>query len=168
MRAKLAVGGLALALGLTGLTSPASASSSADCPWGTVNGSVVYTPALTTNLFSGSWNMSLTMTCVGTAPSAGAYSLTLSGTNTESCTSGTANGNVTGTGPLGALTGTAGYQRFGIHLYGFPPYATSTFTSGGHTFTLALWLDVLPPNTGSLACPLAAGRIVGHAAVIEP
>ncbi len=168
MRTKLTMGGLALALGLTVTALPASATSAADCPWGSVNGSVTYTPPLqATPQPPGTWSMNLTMTCVGTAPSAGNYTLAFAGGTGETCTTGIANGSITGTGPLGAITGSVGYARYGIHLYGFPPHATSTFSSGGKAFTLAIWLDVLPPSTGGPACPLAAGTVIGHAAVAE-
>jgi hypothetical protein len=164
---KLKTAGLAV-LALAGSLLPATQASAthsfADCPYHLVSGTALYSPALqATNPLNtpGAWTIKLTMTCLGTSPAAGTYNLTLSGGNTETCTTGTANGTITGTGPLGAVRGTTGYQRVGIHLYGFAPYATSTFTSGGQTFQLAIWLDVIanPP------CPLAFGTVIGHAAI---
>lgn len=168
---KSALAAVALSASVLPVT-PASALSFADCPWGQVTGNATYAPALTMPpppTTPVNWTITMTANCFGSSPAAGTYNLVLTGTSTETCVSGTATGTISGTGPNGTVIGTTGYQRFGIHLYGFPPYASSTFSSGGKAYTLAIWLDIYGGAQGvtTPVCPLAAGTMIGHAAVTE-
>lgn len=136
----------------------------ADCPYGSVTGDIAYAGA-GVQATSGpqSWVMTLHADCVGVAPFAGHYDLTITGTSTESCVSGSGSGIVAGTGPNGALAGSWGYTRGSIHYYGFAPTGSGTYTDASGTHSMAWWLDIFP--TG-VPCPVTSATIVGHGLLV--
>lgn len=163
---------------------PAHAASTAYCPYGSVTGSISYVPALSVHapLFvTTSWTLKLHMVCTGMAPSDGTYDLTINGKSTENCETGTGGGNVQYGGQktnAGVEDGTIvgggwTYTRGTVHYYGYPGSGDGNFTvvnTNGEvrTFTMYLWLDLVPSTTSAdPGCPGLGGNIIGHGDLIE-
>lgn len=164
--ATLAVCSLAAAalLGSGGVQRAAAAElgDPAYCPYGSVSGTGLWAPGVTALITPETIQLSLQATCTGVADETGTYSIVLAGSSNESCGAGTGAGTVAGTAPEGAMSGSFTFFKIGIHYY-----ISGSFTAGGESHNLQLWIDVLPSATVNGVCAYGSAPLIGHGAILE-
>jgi hypothetical protein len=94
------------------------------------------------------WTMNVTSDCLGSAPLAGHWALTLTGNGSQGCNYGTGSASVSGTGPNGAVTGSLDFQ-YVDGWYLFFPNGTISDSTGTYP---AVWWVQFPQG-----CPAISG-----------
>jgi len=129
------------------------------CPYTSVTGAGSWGPNVDQNLTNHTITLTVAANCTGTGDEAGFYTLTLTGTSLENCSTGTGGGGVSGVAPEGGMSGNFTFFKIGVHYY-----ISGTYVAAGENHILQLWLDILPL---AAPCNYGSAALIGHGAFLD-
>lgn len=130
------------------------------CPYGSISGTGIWTPAETAVVGPHAFVWDTNANCTGWGDESGFYHVVFTGSANDACTAGSGSGTLSGNGPEGVITGSFTFYRGGIHLY-----VSGTFSSGGEQHNLQYWIDVLASTDG--VCAYSTAPLLAHGAIAD-